>query len=180
MAQREPVYEPHEHVTAEQRPVAVAPASTTRTKVSYGGLVARIVVTLIGAAGLIIGSFATVVDGTAGTDIPVKALWTTDLSGSAFVSSLGFAMIVVALVAIVGMALRTGVLTSLAGAVAIAATILLLVQVNRVDGNLNGVDAGMWLWGAGGLLCLIGGFIRTRREVVETTTTTTDATYVEK
>jgi hypothetical protein len=171
------VYEPHEHVTAEGRPVAVAPAATTRTRPSYAGLAARIVLTLLGVAGLIVGSFMNVVDGTKGTSVPIRALWTTDLSGSAFVSSLGFAMIVVGLVAIVGMALRTGVLTSFAGAVAIAATILFAVQVNRADGNLNGIDDGTWLWGIGALLCLIGGFFGARREVVETTT---GATVVEE
>jgi hypothetical protein len=172
------VYEPHEHVTESGRPVAVAPASTTRTRPSYGGLAARIVLTLLGAAGLIVGSFMNVVDNTAGTNVPVQSLWTTDLSGSAFITSLGFAMIVVALVAIVGMALRTGALTSLAGAVGVAATILFLVSVNRADGNLNGVDAGTWMWGIGALLCLIGGFFGARREVVETTTATTGTTYV--
>jgi hypothetical protein len=174
------VYEHHERTTTPARPVAVPPtAEKTRTRTSYGGLAVRIVLTLLGAAGLILGSFMNVVNDTAGTNVPVQSLWTTDLSGSQFVSSLGFAMIVVALVAVVGMALRTGVLTSLAGAVAIAATILFLVQVNRADGNLNGIDAGMWLWGIGGLLCLIGGFFgpRRRREVVETTA---GSTYVER
>ena len=176
MAQREPVYEPHDHVTTSGRPVAVTPETTTRTRPSYGGLAARIVLTLLGAAGLIIGSFMNVVNDTAGTNVPVSSLWTTDISGASFISSLGFAMIVVALVAVVGMALRTGALTSFAGAVGIAATILFLVGVNRADGNLSGIDAGTWLWGIGSLLCLIGGFFGARREVVETRTGTT---YVE-
>jgi hypothetical protein len=169
---QQPAYEPQ---PAPARPVAAAPSPTptTRTRAGYGGLAARIVLTLLGVAGLIIGSFMTVVDGTTGLEVPVKALWTTDMSGAAFISSLGFAMIVVGLVAVVGMALRTGVLTSLAGAVGIAAIILLLVSVNRADGNLSGVDAGTWLWGIGALLCLIGGFFGARREVVETTTTNT-------
>jgi hypothetical protein len=164
------VYEPHEHVTTPARPVAAAPVATTRTRPSYGGLAARIVLTLLGAAGLIVGSFLTVVDGTKGTGVPVKSLWTTDISGSAFISSLGFAMIVVALVAIVGMALRTGVLTSFAGAVGIAATVLFVISVNRADGNLDGLENGVWLWGIGALLCLIGGFFGARREVALTTT----------
>jgi hypothetical protein len=172
VAQRQPAYEPHEHVTTPARPVAAAPVATTRTRPSYGGLAARIVLTLLGAAGLIVGSFMNVADGTQGTAVPVRALWTTDLSGSAFISSLGFAMIVVGLVAIVGMALRTGWLTSFAGAVGVAATILFVVEVNRADGSLNGVDAGTWLWGIGALLCLIGGFFGARREVVETTNET--------
>jgi hypothetical protein len=177
------VYEPSEHVTTPQRPVAVAPVattSTTRSRPSYGGLAARIVLTLLGAAGIVLGSFANVVNGTAGTNVPIRALWATDLSGSAFIGSLGFAMIVVALVAIVGMALRTGALTSLAGAVGIAATVLFLIEVGRVNGTqngaLNGVDIGVWLWGIGSLLCLVGGFFGARRQVVVTTSGTT---YVE-
>ena len=176
MAQQ-PVYEPHEHVTTPTgRPVAVAPTATTRARPSYGGLAVRIVLTLLGAAGLIVGAFMNVVHGTAGTNVPFRSLWTTDLSGSAFITSLGFAMIVVGLVAIVGMALRTGALTSLAGALGIVGTILFLIEVNRANGGLNGIDAGTWLWGIGSLLCLIGGFFGARREVVETTT---GATYVE-
>jgi len=177
VAQRQPAYEPHEHATTPTgRPVAVAPVSTTRARPSYGGLAARIVLTLLGAAGLIIGSLVNVVNGTAGTSVPFRALWTTDMTGAAFITSLGFAMIVVALVAIVGMALRTGALTSFAGAVGIVAVVLFLIEVNRANGGLNGVDLGVWLWGIGSLLCLIGGFFGARREVVETTT---GATYVE-
>jgi hypothetical protein len=131
------------------------------------------VFTLLGAAGLIVGSFTNVVNGTQGINVPFRALWSTDLTGSAFISSLGFAMIVVALVAIVGMALRTGALTSLAGAIGIVGTVLFLIEVNRANGGLNGVDVGTWLWGIGSLLCLIGGFFGARREVVETTTGTT-------
>jgi hypothetical protein len=78
------------------------------------------------------------------------------------------------------MALRTGALTSLAGAVGIAATVLFLIEVGRVNGTqngaLNGVDIGVWLWGIGSLLCLVGGFFGARRQVVETTSGTT---YVE-
>jgi hypothetical protein len=177
VAQRQPVHQPHEHTTGPARPVAVAPVETTRVRPSYAGLAARIVLTLVGAAGIIVGSFTDVVNGTAGTDVPFRALWTTDLSGAAFISSLGFAMIVVALVAIVGMAPRTGALTSLAGAVGIAGTILLLVEVGRANGGLGAVDVGTWLWGIGSLLCLIGGFFGARREVVETSSATP---YIER
>jgi hypothetical protein len=171
VAQRQPIYEPHEHVTTPTgRPVAAAPVATTRARPSYGGLVARIVLTLVGAAGIIVGTFTHVVNGTAGTDVPFRSLWTTDLSGSTFITSLGFAMIVVAVVAIVGMALRT--LTSLAGAVGLAGTVLFLVAVNRATGSLAAVDAGVWLWGIGSLLCLIAGFFGGRREVLQTTTGT--------
>ncbi len=178
---RQPAYEPHEHVTpaAPARPVAVAPATETRVRPSYTGLATRIVLTLLGAAGLIVGSFTNVMDGNLGTDAPVRVLWTTDMTGSTFVGSLGFAMIVVGLVAVVGMAIRTGWLTSLAGAVGLAGTILFLVQVYRADDNFNAVDIGTGLWGLGALLCLVGGFFGARREVVETTaTTTTTGGYV--
>jgi hypothetical protein len=170
MARRQPVYEPDEPMTTTARPMVVTPVATTRTRPSYGGLAARIVLTLLGAAGIIVGAFMNVVNGTAGTDVPFRSLWTTDITGSAFITSLGFAMIVVAAVAIIGMALRP--LTSLAGAVGIAGTILFLVAVHRATGSLNGIDVGVWLWGIGSLLCLIGGFLGGRREVVETTNST--------
>src|SRR5437773_1771952 len=138
---RQPVYEPHEHDTpaAPARPVraapAAAPVATTRVRPSYAGLATRIVLTLLGAAGLVVGSFTDVVNGTLGIHVPIKALWTTDLTGSAFIASLGFAMIVVGLVAIVGMAPRSGWLTSLAGAVGLAGVILFLVEVYRGSGH---------------------------------------------
>jgi len=135
------------------------------------------VLTLLGAAGLIIGSFTNVVNGTSGTNVPFRALWTTDFTGATFITSLGFAMIVVALVAIVGMSLRTGWLTSFAGAVGIVAVILFIIEVGRGNGGLNGVDLGVWLWGIGSLLCLIGGFFGTRRQVEVVETTTTGTTY---
>jgi hypothetical protein len=172
---QQPAYEPRNTAptTPTTRPVAAPPLTTaTRTRPSYGGLAARIVMTMLGVAGLIIGAFLHAADGIMGTDVPFKALWTTDMSGSTFIQSLGFAMIVVGLVAVVGIALRTGVLTSLAGALGIAGVILFLVTVNRVDGNLNGVDSGTWFWGVGALLCLIGGFFGARREVVETSSAT--------
>ncbi len=178
---RQPAYEPHEHVTpaAPPRPVVAAPATETRIRPSHTGLATRIVLTLLGTAGLIVGSFSNVLDGTLGTDVPIRALWTTDMTGATFVGSLGFAMIVVGLVAVVGMAMRTGWLTSLAGAVGIAGTILFLVQVYRADNSFNAVNIGTWLWGLGALLCLVGGFFGARREIVETTaTTTTTGSYV--
>ena len=70
MARREPVYE--SPPTTPVRPVAVAPTTTTRTRPSYGGVAARIVLTLLGAAGLIIGSFTNVVNGTSGTNVPIR------------------------------------------------------------------------------------------------------------
>ena len=178
MAQQ-PVYEPHEHTTptAPARPVAAppaAPVATTRTRPSMGGLAARIVLTLLGAAGLIVGSFLNVQGGTLGTNTPIRALWTTDLTGATFVASLGFAMIIVGLVAVIGLALRTGWLTSFAGAVGVAGTIMFLVEVYRANNHsLVSIDVGTWLWGIGALLCLIGGFFGSRRAVVETTPTTT-------
>jgi hypothetical protein len=169
---QQPAYEP-QNTAPTTRPVAAPPPATTATRArpSYAGLAVRIVLTLLGAAGLIVGSFLHAADGIMGTDVPFRSLWTTDMSGSTFIASLGFAMIVVGLVAIVGMALRTGVLTSLAGAVGIVSVVLFLVTVNRADGNLSGVDAGVWLWGIGSPLCLIGGFFGARREVVETSST---------
>src|SRR5438094_6970203 len=103
MAQQ-PAYEPHEQTTppAPPRPVAPAPAppaTTTRTRPLIAGLAVRILLTLLGAAGLIVGSLMNVQGGVFGTNTPIRSLWTTDLTGSTFIASLGLAMIVVGLVA---------------------------------------------------------------------------------
>src|SRR5439155_26684179 len=131
MAQQ-PVYDPHEHTTPTaparpMAPVAPAPVATTRARPSYAGLAARIILTLLGAAGLIVGSFLNVQGGILGTETPIRVLWTTELSGGVLVSSLGFAMIIVGMVAVIGMAFRGGWLTSFAGAVGLAGTIMFLV-----------------------------------------------------
>jgi hypothetical protein len=132
----------------------------------------RIVLALAGAAGMIVSLFMNWVRSTPATDISVRALFqTSQVRNPNFVESIGFVMLVLGLLAIVGLAPRTGWLTSLAGALGIVVFVLLLVQMYREPGNLtvNDLDPGAWVGLAGSVVALIGGFFGTRTAVVATT-----------
>ena len=133
----------------------------------WGSLAARIVLTLAGAAGLIIGAFLHWIHDISGVDLTGRAyIQTTFRDARTFVVTAGFVMIVVGLVAILGLAPRSGWLTRLAGAVGIAGFVLLLIQVYRADLTAADVQAGAWVALAGALVALIGGFLGTRPAVV--------------
>ena len=141
--------------------------STATTTPKYVPLGVRVVLTLVGAAGLIVGAFLTWIDGIRGTDLSIDALWrTTFHSTGQFVQTIGFASIVVGLVAIVGLAFASGWLTRLAGAVGIVGFVLFAIQVFRDSGS-HTWGAGGWLALAGSIVVLIGGFLGGHRTVVE-------------
>jgi hypothetical protein len=145
----------------------VAQHAVTTTR-SSGSLVARVVVTLAGAAGLIIGGFLDWWHTTAGTNLDNKAFYqTTFTTTDNFVATAGFVAIVLGLVAVVGLA-TTGWLTRLAGALAIAAFVLYAIQVYRADNSLSAVTLGAWVLLAGGVVALIGGFLERPAVVVAT------------
>jgi hypothetical protein len=159
-------YEPVPHPNEPSEPVRARSMAAARPRAA--GVAVRIGLTLIAAALLIIGAFTEVLDGILGRELPIRSLISTSaLDDSAtFLTSVGFAMIVVGLVAILGMAPRSGVLTSLAGTVAIVGVVLYLISQFRAADTLNAVDVGTWLWGIGGLCALIAGFFGTRPMVV--------------
>src|SRR5207237_6245408 len=127
----EPVYE---------RPVAPVPTGTAATGtaatgMAWGSLAARIVLTLLGAAGMIVGAFLVWLRTpfrANGTELHVRFLWDTHASTTInFVGTVGFVMIVLGLLAILGLAFRTGWLTRLAGALGLVAWILFLITIVR-------------------------------------------------
>ena len=126
---------------------------------------ARIALTLVGAAGLIVGAFMDWTRSIPGTKLDVQAFWTTDFQTTeTFVRSAGFAMIVVGLVGVVGLAMETGWLTRLAGAVAVVGFVLFAIEVYRSSAD-DMIDVGAWLVLAGGIVTLDRGLRRssTRR-----------------
>jgi hypothetical protein len=135
----------------------------------------RVILTLAGAAGLIIGAFMDWVDGRAGVNLGIRALWTTDVrgSGDTFVATVGFAFIVLGLLAIVGLASRSGWLTRLAGALGIAGFVLFAIEVYRANLSASDIGAGAWLALAGSVVTLVAGFM-----TVWVPATTTDGTPV--
>jgi hypothetical protein len=134
-----------------------------------GGL--RIVLTLLGGGLLIVSAFLDWLafeDAPKGTEVPIQILWSPDeRPPPEFVESLGFVVIVLGLLAIVGLVPRTGWLTSLAGALSIAVFVLSVITLYRTGGEgahlgIGEVAIGGWLVLGGGVLALIAGLIGRR------------------
>ena len=186
----------HEHEGAtpgHSHDAAAAPAATTTAAVDVGptagGLSARIILTLLGAAAMILGAFLTWFNFPgeipAGADIPstagIKWNWsilysTEDPFDASFFTSVGFIAIVLGVLALLGLALRTGWLTRLAGVLGIVVVIAYAITLYRVPEAESGpggfsigqIGIGAWLVAAGGLVVLIAGFLGSRRVVSAT------------
>lgn len=170
-----------------RRPAAGAPVAY-QSGTSLAGLITRIILTVIGAAALILGGFLTwyrprAAGGLriAGTDLDGRAYYTVALTRAPhFVSSAGAVMILLGLLALVGLAPRTGWLTRLVGALGIVGFVLYVITLARAavpGGTLATIGTGAWVCLAGGVICLAGGFSGTRRVV---RTTAARGTYVEE
>jgi hypothetical protein len=148
---------------------ALAAAAVPAPAPRYGwGLAARIVLTLAGAAGLIIGAFGQWMPGGKGTtgsklngvDLSGTALFqTTFRDSNSFALTAGFVMIVLGLLAIIGLAFWSGWPTRLAGALGMAGFVLFLIEVYRAHLTVAEVGAGPWICLAGAAAALIGGFL---------------------
>ena len=165
----------HDHEVTERERIVERPVGTRTVAAgpSATGLLTRVVLTLIGAALMIVSAFLDWVESATGIDLGVDVLWTTTPETNAdFIASAGFVAIVLGLIAIVGLAPRTGVLTSLAGALGIVAFILFVVSIYRTEGDfgIQDIAIGGWLLLAGGVVALIGGFFGARPAAVVTTT----------
>jgi hypothetical protein len=132
------------------------------TFMPVGSMLGRLILTLIGAALLIVGAMLDWVNGIVGTSMSWEAFYRTTLSGgSRFITSAGAIVIGVAILGLIGLATRGGWLIRLAGALGIVAFVLFLIQAIRAD-VVNAVDdlqVGLWLILAGGVVTVIGGFL---------------------
>lgn len=138
---------------------------------SAAGVGARVALTLLGAAGLIVGAFMEWTGSIDGTKLAMKALWTTNFhTTDTFVATVGFASIVIGLVAIVGLATGTGWLTRLAGAVAVVGFILFAIEVYRSSAD-DTIGVGAWIALAGGIVTLIAGFFGPQHTITAPTNT---------
>jgi len=144
---------------------------------SGAGIAGRIVLTLLGAAGLIVGALLEWWNGIVGTEFTVKALYQdTFTTADRFLTSVGFVAIAVGLLAVLGLAGSSGALTRLAGALGVVMFILLAIQGYRVSSNsvsaeLDQIEVGAWLALAGSLVALVGGFLGRPRLVSRPVTT---------
>jgi uncharacterized membrane protein YidH (DUF202 family) len=132
------------------------------TFMPVGSMLGRLILTLIGAALLIVGAMLDWVNGIVGTSMSWEAFYRTTLSGgSRFITSAGAIVIGVAILGLIGLATKGGWLIRLAGALGIVAFVLFLIQAIRAD-VVNAVDdlqVGLWLILAGGVVTVIGGFL---------------------
>jgi hypothetical protein len=89
-----------EHVEPAH-PRTTAPTTAARTGWGTVGLIVRILLTIAGAGGLIIGAFLDWFQGTTGVDLDIRTFWQTtfDRQSSTFIETVGFVMIVLGLLA---------------------------------------------------------------------------------
>jgi hypothetical protein len=129
------------------------------------------VLTVLGGAAMIAGAFLNWfpeqgAQSSAGTAMSTSIFYSTDDPfGASFFASAGFVTIVLGVLALVGLAFRTGWLTRVAGALGVVAIVLYGITLYRVPGadfGLGDIGLGAWLVLAGGILALIGGFMGTR------------------
>jgi hypothetical protein len=159
----------HEAAPARREGVEVGPSGS--------GMAARVIFTLLGAAGLIVGAFlpwfsevAPPGVGLEGVKSKYSVFYSTDSPfGASFIESAGLIAIVIGVLALLGLVFRTGWLTTLAGVLGIVAFALVLITLFRVEGQdfgIQNVGLGLWLVLAGGVLCVIGGFFGARSKIV--------------
>jgi hypothetical protein len=120
---------------------------------------------------MVVSAFLDWVRGAQATDLPLRGLIDTTRNQGPFATSIGLAIIVLGLVAIVGLAPRSGWLTRLAGALGIALVVLFVVGLYQRDLNLADLQVGGWIALIGSIVAMVGGFFGTRTVVVAPATT---------
>jgi hypothetical protein len=133
----------------------------------------RLLLTLVGAAGMVAAAFRNWIQSldALGVELNVKMLWDPDasptfLTGGGF-DSVGFVALALGVIAIMGLWPRIWWVTVVAGALGVAEATLFVVTAYRADGyrdppgtmTLSYVEVGVWLLVAGGVLLLVAGFI---------------------
>jgi phosphate/sulfate permease len=133
-----------------------------------GSDVGRLLLTLIGAAALIVGAFLNWTRNVSGDNLSNHALVKIEFATqSDIVKTVGGISVLLGLVALVGLVDRTGWLTRLAGALGIVLFVLFAIEVYR--SSQHQVQFGAWLALAGGVALVLGGLFGAR-EIVETPT----------
>ena len=126
--------------------------------------------TLVGAAGLILAAFMSWIrpENTLGTDISYKAFYRASFStGAGFLRSVGAVSIALGVIAIIGLAFRSGWLTRLAGAAGIVGFALFTISLHRAGMDVPAsLGVGVWLMLGGGIVALFGGFFASRPRVI--------------
>jgi hypothetical protein len=129
----------------------------------------------VGAALIVVGGVLLITsaflewlpEGPKGTGVPIQFLWSpAPRPAPNFFSSLGFVVMVLGVLSLLGATLQSGFLPSLAGVVGIVVFVLALITLYRVETpyplGIGNVGIGAWLVLVGGLIALIGSFLRSR------------------
>lgn len=131
-----------------------------------GSLVARIILTVLGAAAMVLGAFLDWVGdagfNAVGTEIEWTVFFSTSVDQVGLLTSAGLVVIVLGVLAAVGLIPPRGWLTRLAGALGIIAFVLVLISLYRAEGSVANARIGLWLVLIGGVLAVIGGFLGPR------------------
>ena len=80
-----------------------------------------------------------------GTHTHIRSLWNPEFTQSGLLRSVGFAMILLGAVAIVGLLVETRWVSLIAGILGVVVAVLFLVEVQRGSGGWDQVGAGLWL-----------------------------------
>ncbi len=157
----------HDTDTTDTRAVSTAPSPW---------LALRVILSIGAAVLLLLGSFLEWANGSDGSALSIESYWQTDAGTSGFLASAGLVTAICGAVIILALAFRGGWLTRFAGAVALVAFTLVVIQLGRAGelDSLENVGIGLWLILAGGVLALIGGFFPTTRTVASSTVADTD------
>lgn len=137
------------------------PQTTTTAPVEVGS---RVFFTALGALGLILGAFQHWTRHMDGTDLPWGGLSqdSIDVPDNAL-RTLGAAAIALGLLAVLGLADASGMLTRTAGSAGIAGLVLFIIQVQRSP--VHSIEDGVWLAMAGSILCVVAGLKAERVKV---------------
>jgi len=129
---------------------------TTTSRYGSTGVTARILLTGLGAAGLIVGAFLNWTRDVQGTHVSWRAVY-QDTFGStdSITQSIGGASILVGLLAVLGLADASGWLIRLAGAIGIIGTVLVIIQIQSSSDHT--MQVGLWFALVGSVLCVMGG-----------------------
>jgi hypothetical protein len=133
-----------------------------------GRVRARLAVTLIAVAALVVGAFLDWQTTQPGYRLTFRSLLHNDFGTTTNVTrSVGAISVLIAVVALLGLLDRTGWLTRLAGLAAVVLCALFALQLYRHDGQhftpaLHAVRAGAWATLGAGVLLLLGGLVRYR------------------
>ena len=152
----------------------VAAPGAYEVRPAMGSLSMRILLTLLGAAALIVSAFLEWFLGPSeivGTDLTLRVFWPLGELGDTspgFAQSAGLVAIALGALALLGLAFRMGWLTRLAGALGLVGFAMYAIRIYRTadTGLLDAIGLGAWLFLLGSIITLLGGFMGTARKVV--------------